>query len=154
MCTNYVTVTEIIFLATGVDPFLNSKFQVLIEAYYNDNIACIHELLKVTHMSPNGRMYSESGSSLNLLKAVTIVQQIDIVKLLLTNYSIDPYVMSMSINGPFPYIEYILYCLPQSFIMAIMKYCGVKVDFKTIEGHSLLHIAVTIINYIKLFWHC
>ena len=128
--------------ATGVVPFPDDEFQVLIKALYNGDVPCIQKLLKVSHISPNGRIYSESGSSLNLLKAATIAQQIDIVKLLLTDYSMDPYVVSMSDDGSYPYIEYIFGCAPQSFIIAIMKYCGVKGDFKTTAGFSLLHLAV------------
>ena len=126
--------------ATGVVPFPDDEFQVLIKAFYNGDIACIQKLLKVSHISPNGRIYSESGSSLNLLRAATIAQQLDIIKLLLTDYSMDPYV-SMSEGTSVPYIEYIFGYAPQSFIIAIMKYCGVKSDYKT-TGLSLLHIAV------------
>ena len=128
--------------ATGVVPFPDDDFQDLIQAFYNGDIPCIQKLLKVPHISPNGRIYSESGSFLNLLYSATIAQQIDIVKLLLTDYSMDPYVMSMSDDTSIPYIEYIFNCAPQSFIIAILKYCGVKSDFKTTQGFSLLHCAV------------
>ena len=128
--------------AAGVVPFPGKEFQVLIKAFYNSDIPCIQKLLKVSHVSPNGNIYSESGSSFNLLEAATIAQQLDIVKLLLTDYSMDPYVMSIRKSESLPYIEYIFYIAPQSFIIAIMKYCGVKSDFKTTEGCSLLHWAV------------
>ena len=128
--------------ATGVVSFPDDEFQVLIKAFYNGDIPCIQKLLKVFHISPNGRIYSESGSSLNLLAAATIAQQIDIVKLLLTDYSMDPYVMSMRNDTSLPYIESMFHYAPQSFIIAIMKYCGVKSDFKTTEGFSLLHCAI------------
>ena len=129
--------------ATGVTvvPFPDDDFQVLIKAIYNGDIPCIQKLLKVSHISPNGEIYSESGSSFNLLEAATIAQQLDIVKLLLTDYSMDPYVMSMSKSKSLPYIVYIFQIAPQSFIIAIMKYCGVKSDFRTIDGFSLLHYA-------------
>ena len=127
---------------TGVVPLPDDEFQVLIKALYNGDVPCIQKLLKVSHISPNGKIYSESGSSLNLLEAVTIAQQIDIVKLLMTDYSMDPYVMSMSNDVSFLYFEYIFTYAPQSFIIAIMKYCGVKSDFITTEGYSLLHCAV------------
>ena len=132
--------------ATGVVPFPDDEFQVLIKALYNGDIACIQKLLKVSHISPNGRIYSESGSSFLLLHAATTGQQLDIVKLLLTDYSMGPYVVSMIDDISLPYIEYIFSFAPQSFIIAIMKYCGVKTEFKTTEGCSLLHIAV-IFNY-------
>ena len=128
--------------ATGVVPFPDDEFQVLIKTFYNGDIPCIQKLLKVSHISPNGDIYSESGSSLNLLAAATIAQQIDIVKLLLTGYSMDPYVMSMSDDTSMPYIKFIFGYAPQSFIIAIMKYYSVKSDFKTTEGFVLLHCAV------------
>ena len=128
--------------ATGVVPFPDDEFQVLIKALYNGDVPCIQKLLKLSHISPNGAVCSESGSSFNLLQAATIAQHLDIVKLLLTDYSMDPYVMSMRENQSMPYIEHIFYEAPQSFIIAIMKYCGVKSNFKTTEGSSLLHHAV------------
>ena len=128
--------------ATDVVSLPDDEFQVLIKALYNGDVLCIQKLLKASHISSNGRIYSESGSSLNLLEAATIAQQIDVVKLLITDYSIDPYVMSMSEDKSLPYIEHIFCYAPQSFIIAIMKYCGVKSDFKTTTGFSLLHCAV------------
>ena len=127
--------------ATGVVPFPDDEFHVLIKAFYNGDITCIQKLLKSSHISPDGRVYSESGSSFRLLEAATIAQQIDIVKLLLTDYSMDPYVVSMSANTLFPFIVYIFYFAPQSFIIEVLKYCGVKADFKTTEDFSLLHVA-------------
>ena len=76
------------------------------------------------------------------MKAATIGQQLNIVKVLLTDYSMDPYVVSMSDDTFYPYIVSIFHYAPQSFIIAIMKHCGVKTDFKTIDGLSLLHLAV------------
>ena len=128
--------------ASGVVPFPDDKFQALIKALYNGDVSCIQKLLKVSHISPNGAVCSESGPSFNLLEAATIAQHLDIVKLLLTDYSMDPYVMSMRENRSMPYIEHIFYEAPQSFIIAIMKYCGVKSSFKTTGGFSLLHCAV------------
>ena len=128
--------------ATNLVPFPDDEFQVLIKALYNGDIACIQNLLKLSHISPNGRIYSESGSSFRLLEAATIAQQLDIVKLLLTDYSMDPYVVNMGDDRSVPYIVSIFYIAPQSFIIAIMKYYGVKSDFKITEGSSLLHYAV------------
>ena len=127
--------------ATGVVPFPDDEFQVLIKALYNGDVPCIQQLLKVSHISPSGAVCSESRSSFNLLHAATISQQLDIVKLLLTDYSMDPYVMNMSENQSMPYIRYIFSIAPQSFIIAIIKYCGVKSDFK-LTNYSLLHHAV------------
>ena len=128
--------------ATGVVPLPDDEFQVLIKALYNGDVPCIQKLLKASHISSNGRIYSESGSLLNLLEVATIAQQIDIVKLLMTDCSMDPYVMSMSDDKSLLYFEFIFMYAPQSFVIAIMKYCGVKSDFKATKGYSLLHCAV------------
>ena len=45
--------------ANGVLPFSDDEFQVLINAFYNGDIACIQDLLKISRISPNGRIYSE-----------------------------------------------------------------------------------------------
>ena len=102
--------------AAGVVPFQVDEFQVLIKALYNGDIAYIQKLLKVSHISPNGRIYSESGSSLNLLPTTTIAQQLDAVKLLLSDYSVN---ISTANNLSVSYFESILYYAPQSFIVAI-----------------------------------
>ena len=143
MYRNCITAPDIILSssATGIVPFPGDDFQVLIKAIYNGEVACIEKLLKVSHISSNGIVYSESGSSFHLLQATYIAQQLDIVKLLFTDYSMDPYVMSMSDIKSFPYMEYVFAIAPQSFIISIMKECGVKTDY-TINGGSLLHIAV------------
>ena len=117
---------------TGIVPFPDDEFHILINAFYSGDIACIQKLLKVSHISPDGRIYSENGSSLNLVYAATIAQQIHIVQLLLTDYSVDP----------MNYIGYIMGCTPQSFVIAILKYCSIKPDSKATDGFSLLHIAV------------
>ena len=121
----------------GVVPFPDDEFQVVIEAFYNGDVPCIQKLLSLSHISPNGRIYSESGSSLNLLSTATIAQQIDIVKLLMEDYCVQPYYMTRHDNIPSPYIGYIFSCAPQSFIIAILKYHDIE-----IEDYSVLHIAV------------
>ena len=128
--------------ATGVVPFPDDEFQGLIKAFYNGDIACIQKLLKSFHISPDGSVYSKSGSSFRLLRAAAIVQQIYIVKLLLTDYSLDPYVVSMRANTSLPFIESIFYITPQSFTIEVLKCCDIKRNFKLTNGYSLLHCAV------------
>ena len=122
--------------AIGIVSFPDDDFQVVIEAFYNGDIICIQKLLSLSHISPNGRIYSESGSSINLLSTATIAQQIDIVKLLMEDYCVQPYYMTRHDNIPSPYIGYIFSCAPQSFIIANLKYHNIK-----IEDYSVLHIA-------------
>ena len=108
------------FLSSLV-PLLNDEFQVLIKASYNGDIDCIQKLLKVSHISPNGEIYSENGSSFNVMYAAIIAQQMDIVKLLLIDYHLNPT----------DFIAYISGCTPQFFVIAIMKYCSIKPNLKT-----------------------
>ena len=54
----------------------------------------------------------------------------------------DPYVVSMKDDTLLPFSEYIFYIAPQSFIIEVLKYCGVKGDFKSTNGYSLLRCAV------------
>ena len=127
---------------TDAVPFPDVELEILIKAFYEGDIACIQKLLKPSRISPNGLIYSESGSSLNVLEIATVAQQTDTVKLLLTIFSSNPYVMSMNDDASLPYIVYMFYYAPQSFIIELMKYYGIKTDFKTAKGSSLLHIAV------------
>ena len=129
-------------LATGVVPFPNNKFQILIEALSSGDIPCIQNLLNVRHISPDGRIFSESGYPLHLLYAATIPQKLDTVKMLVMDYSMDPYVMSVVNNSPVSYIEYTFWHAPQSFIIEVMKYCGVKAGFRSRDGFSLLRCTV------------
>ena len=130
--------------AIDIIPFPDDEFQILIKAFYDGNIPCIQKLLKVSHISSNGRVYSESGSTLNLLYSATIAQQMDVVKLLMTDYSVGPYYLTLRNNKPMSYFKSIFHCAPQSFIIAILKHCGVNENFKTTEGISLLHYAVIV----------
>ena len=40
--------------ATGIVPFPDDEFQVLIKAIYNGDVACVEKLLKVSNISSNG----------------------------------------------------------------------------------------------------
>ena len=62
--------------------------------------------------------------------------------MLVMDYSMDPYVTSVVNNSPVSYIEYTFWHAPQSFIIEVMKYCGVKAGFRSRDGFSLLHCTV------------
>ena len=73
---------------------------------------CVFQkLLKVSHISSDGMVYSQTRSSFHLLKAATIAQQLDTVKLLLTDYSMDPYLMNINDDRPLPYVWYTFICM-------------------------------------------
>ena len=128
--------------ATSVVPFPDDEFQILIKAFYNGDITCIQRLLRVSHISPNGRIYSESGSSLNLLSCATVFQQINIVKLLLIDYSVEPYYITMRDNTQVSYFELIFYFASESFIITVLRCCSIPPGLKTRQGLSILHYAV------------
>ena len=114
-------------------------FQFLIESLLNGHIFLVQMLLQHISISCSGKVFSESGSSANLLVTATIGQQLDIIKLLLHDYSMDPY--SLDIDDERPYIFTLFSFAPQSFIIDILKCCGVKPNFKS-NGITLLHIAI------------
>ena len=117
------------------------KFQAVIEAFVNGDSSCIQRLLKVSHIS-NGRIYSYSRSSKNLLQICTITHQVEIFKLLVKDYSINPYSVFMDAANTVPYFHYIFSAASESFIIAILEYCGIKAPFVTYNDISLLHFAV------------
>ena len=129
-------------LDTDVVALSDEEFHILINAINNTDVSCIQTLLRVCHISPNNLVYSKSGLSVNLLEISTITQKIEVVKLLLNNYGIDLYSVFMDDDLLQSYFEYIFSCTPQSFTIAILKYCGIKSEFRTELGASLLHLAV------------
>ena len=133
------TCTLLPFSATGVVPLPDNEFQHLIDAFDNGDIAYVERSLKVSRISSD-RIYSESGSSLNLLHAATTAQEGNIVNVPLTDYSTDLYFTSKDTS--LCYIKEIFCYAPQPFIIKILKSYDVLVDFKTSQGLSLLHCAI------------
>jgi len=124
---------------TSIVPIPLHIFQALIQVLLNGHVFLVHLLLKNINISTSGRVYFESGSSANLLSIATIGQQIEIIKLLFNDYSVDPYAIEMDDKRPYIFTTFSI--APQSFIMNVLKCCGVKCDFKA-DGFTLLHIAV------------
>ena len=60
-----------------VVPIPDDEFQALIKSLYNGDTACIQKLINIPHISSNGKIYSQSWYSLNLLNEATTTQQID-----------------------------------------------------------------------------
>ena len=125
--------------ATGIVPIPLHVLQILVQMLLNGHTFLVQMLLEHINISPSGRVYAHSGSSVNLLVIATIGQQLDIIKLLLHDYSVDPYAISVDDKIPFLFSTFSL--APQSFIIDVLKCCGVKSDFK-VNGVSLLHGAV------------
>ena len=98
-------------------------------------------LNKISYISSDSRIYCDSGSSVNLLWICTITQQVEIFKLLTKNYSINPYSVFMDTTDTVPYFHFIFSVASESFIIAILDYCGVKATF-TYNNISVLHFAV------------
>ena len=96
------------------------KFQAVTEAFVNGDSSYIQRLLKVSHIS-NGRIYSDSGSSKNLLHICTITHQVEIFKLLVKDYSIKPYSVFMDAANTVPYFHYIFSTTSESFIIPILE---------------------------------
>ena len=127
--------------ATNIVPIPPHVLQVLVEMMLNGHVFLFQMLLSNINISISGRVYSESGSSVNLLIVATIGQNLDIIKILLHDFSVDPYVTG--VDDERPYIFSMFSFASQPFTIDVLKCCGVKSDFKE-DGHglTLLHGAV------------
>ena len=146
-CVKIVSQLLKAFSSRSATPLPDDEFQCLIKTFskkekHNCLIAYVYikKSLQVINISHDGFVYSKSGCRFNLLHAATINQNIDLIKLLLTDYSVDPYLPSKA--APLSYIVEIFYYAPQSFIIKILKHCDILIDFKTKQGISLLHCAI------------
>jgi len=119
----------------------NIHLKALISALFNDNISEIKMLLDSCRISTAGRVYCEEGSSLNLMVAAITLQQIDLVKLLVEHFYIDPYEVDFEGRKPCRCIINVFDQAPQSFIIDFLKISGIKATF-TVAGFTLLHTAV------------
>ena len=125
--------------ATEIVPVPLHVLQILVQMLLNGHTFLVQMLLEHINISPSGRVFSHSGSSVNLLIVATIGQQLGAIKLLLHDYSVNPYAIGVNDETPFIFTTFSL--APQSFIIDVLKCCGVKSDFKA-NGVSLLHGAV------------
>ena len=126
------------FSSTDTVPIPGDKFHILTEAFKSGDITCIKELFRAFYISPNGIIYSESGLAVNILYNITVAQQFDVFKLLVEEYSVDPYLKVADEDDPSCLNAYIgnifYYGAQQSFIIAVLKYSGVKAGFRTDTG--------------------
>ena len=122
---------------SSVPTYSVDKYNALISAIVHGNISDIKHLLKPCNISTTGRIYCENGSSHNLLYAAVLGQTIDVVELLVIEYSVDPYVADED------FLYEVFFKAPQSFIINCLKIWGVKTSFKSTDtGFTLLHHAV------------
>ena len=117
------------------------QFQDLITALFRNNIIKIQELLKCCTITKAGRIFSEDGLSINPMAVGIVLQKLDIVRMLITSFSVDPYEADFDGQKPCRYIINIFDQAPQSFIINFLNISGVKVSFKA-DGFTLLHTAV------------
>jgi len=117
------------------------QFQALLSALFSDNISEIKVLLASSKISMAGRVYCEDGSSLNLMVAAIILQQIDLVKLLVEHFCVNPYEVDFEGKTPCRCIINVFDQAPQSFTIEFLKISGVKATFKAV-GFTLLHTAI------------
>ena len=126
--------------SSSVATYSVDKYDALISAVINGNISEIKYLLKPCNISTAGMIYCEDQSSLHLLRTAVVSQKINVVELLVKEYSVDPCVADdddkLSVYEVFK-------LAPQSFIINFLKVCGVKTSFKyTDTGTILLQNAV------------
>jgi len=111
----------------------------LISAMLQGNIFDIYNFLKTFTISTSGMVYFKDGSSINLMLTAILSQNINVVKLLVKKYSIDPW---MADNGVV-YVYQVFTIAPESFIINFLKVCCTKMSFRNQKaGITLLHHAV------------
>ena len=124
----------------NVAKYTCDKYKALITAAVSGSTSDIQNLLKTCNISTSGMIYCEDGSSSNLLHSAILCQKINVVELLVKDYTIDCYAAD---DSRIPQAFGIFMIAPQSFIINFLKICGVQMSFKiTKSGHTLLHYAV------------
>ena len=119
----------------------NTQFQALTSALFDANMSEIKILLTSCKITTVGRVYCADGSSLNLLVAAIVLQQIDLVKLLVVYFNVDPYEVDFEGNKPCRCIVNIFDQAPQIFTIEFLKISRVKMTYKA-AGFTILHTAV------------
>ena len=139
LCEHHQYAKDTSLPVTEIVPIPLHALQILVQMLLNGHTFLVQMLLEHINVTPSGRVFSHSGSSVNLLVVATIGQQLDVIKLLLHDYSVNPYAVGVNDENPFIFATFSL--APQSFIIDVLKCCGVKSDFKA-NDVSLLHGAV------------
>ena len=93
--------------------------------------------MKPFSISTAGTIYCENNSSKNLLCSAILSQKIDVVKLLVQQYSVDPYVTD---DDGDEIIFTVFQSAAQTFIIKFLKCCGVGSYFS--NACTLFYIAV------------
>ena len=131
---------QVPFSTSDVLRCTNEEYESLISAVLNDDISALQNLLKSSHITPAGMIYSEDGLSTNLACVAILNQNIAVVEILLKVYSVDPYAADESGSSTGFQIYGIA---PQTFIISFLKVIGPKMSIRdAYTGYSLLHVAV------------
>ena len=118
------------------------EYEVLISAVLNSKTTVIQNLLKPCNISSAGMIYCEDGSSTNLLHSAILSQKIDVVELLVKEYSASPY--DYDDSGGLCIVS-VFGKAPQLFIIRFLRICGVKASFNAgSTSFNLLEIAVSV----------
>jgi len=123
-------------LSNKLTKYSVEEFGNIISAVVSGNISVVQNLIKPSSISIAGSIYCKDSSSTNLLFVAIVIQKMDVVELLVKQYSVDPYVA----DDTSIIVEDLFYFAPQNFIIKFLKFCGVKLFLN--EGSTLLHIAV------------
>ena len=137
----YIDQTQVVSSGNGITSYSIDKYETVISAVLNGDIFEIRNLLKPCNISNTGKIHCENGYSANLLYSAILSQTIDVVDLLMKEYSVNPYVADE--DGELIALG-VCTIAPESFIISFLKTCGVQVSFTAPEnGITLLHYAVS-----------
>ena len=133
--------TQVSSLSSNVIRYPVDACEALFSAVFNGNISDIQSLLKPCNISTAGRVYSEDGSSMNLMYIAILFQMMNVAELLIKEYSVDPCVADDDGNTP---VFNVLEIAPESFSINFIKLCVIKksITATVSMGYTLLYYAV------------
>jgi len=115
-------------------------YQAVSLAVFSRNLSNIKKNLRSCDMNSAGWIYSEDGSSINILYTAILSQEIQIVKLLVRQYSVDPYFVDSDGDS---IMSMIFAMAPESFIISLLNVCGAKMSYLDPNtGFTIFHNAV------------
>ena len=110
---------------------------LIMDAAINGDMSIIEKKLNKHNVSSAGIIYFQNGSSISLLKVAIATQNMDLINLLKTYFTVDIYVPSEHV-----FITMLDHA-PEGFIIDVLSVCNAKNFFTfTSDGFTMLHLAV------------
>ena len=117
------------------------NFQALIAAVFEEDIVKVADFLQECGISDAGRVHCEDGSSMNLLFAAIVTQQIELARLLFDCCDVDPYEIDGFCVDPKPCAYAMFEHASDEFIIEMMSVMPCISVCSKYDGYTILHAA-------------